>query len=181
MITPRLHITGASCSGVSTLGHALAGHFGIAHLDMDDFYWISTDPPFTTKRLPEDRLRMIGERLPQDGWVLSGSLCGWGDGLMDGIHLIVFVDTPTDIRLDRLTRRETERFGDRLQPGGDMHEIHTAFRDWSAQYDDPGFNGRSRASHRIWLEEQTAPKLHVDGTRPVADLVGEVVGTLSRA
>ena len=43
---PRIHITGASGFGVSTLGGALAARLGCAHLDTDDFYWLPTDPPY---------------------------------------------------------------------------------------------------------------------------------------
>jgi len=43
-------ITGASGSGTSTLGAALAKELGIAHLDADDYYWLPTTPPFTAKR-----------------------------------------------------------------------------------------------------------------------------------
>ncbi|SCX34804.1 hypothetical protein DSM25559_4638 [Agrobacterium rosae] len=77
--TPRLYVIGASCSGVSTLGAMLSEQFAIPLLDVDDFYWMPTDPPFTTKRPPEDRVRLIKEQQAQSkGWVLSGSFIGWG-------------------------------------------------------------------------------------------------------
>ena len=51
----RIYITGASCAGVTTLGHNLATRLGIRQVDVDDFYWMPTNPPFTTKRPPSDR------------------------------------------------------------------------------------------------------------------------------
>ena len=47
---PLLHIYGASGSGTSTLGRYLAEQFQYAFLDSDDYFWLPTDPKFTTKR-----------------------------------------------------------------------------------------------------------------------------------
>ena len=46
----RLHILGASGSGTTTLGRALAERLTYLHFDTDDYYWLSTDPPFTAQR-----------------------------------------------------------------------------------------------------------------------------------
>lgn len=114
----RIYITGASCSGVTTLGRTLAHRLAVQHLDVDDFYWMPSNPPFTTKRAPEERVRLIRQRQGDDGWVLTGSFDGWGDALIDEADLIVFVYAPTSVRLERLQAREKERFGDRIIPGG---------------------------------------------------------------
>jgi len=45
--------------------------------------------------------------------------CGWGDVFIPKFDLVVFVDTPTDIRIERLQKREYERFGSRIREGGD--------------------------------------------------------------
>lgn len=172
----RIYITGASCAGVTTLGSALAPLLDAKQVDVDDFYWMPTDPRFTTKRPPEERVSLIRQALGDGNWVLSGSCNGWGHELIATADLIVFVETPTAVRLERLAAREKERFGERIAPGGDMYEIHTAFRDWASQYDDPGFTGRNRARHEAWLAEQAIPVVRVDGTGRVEDMVAGVVG-----
>src|SRR5438128_874343 len=43
----RLHILGASGSGTTTLGRALAEGLQCPHFDTDDYFWLPTDPPFT--------------------------------------------------------------------------------------------------------------------------------------
>jgi len=58
----RIYITGASCAGVTTLGHTLASLLGLSHLDVDDFYWLPTNPPFTTKRAPNERVILIQQK-----------------------------------------------------------------------------------------------------------------------
>lgn len=176
----RIYITGASCAGVTTLGRALADQLAVQHLDVDDFYWMPTNPPFTTKRPSEERVSLIRQRQGNDGWVLTGSLDGWGDALINDVDLIVFVDTPTPVRLGRLQTREKERFGNRIAPGGDMHEIHVAFCQWASQYDDPAFSGRNRARHEAWLAGKTVPIIRLDGTHDVADLATAVTVALAK-
>src|SRR5262245_15701293 len=109
--TARIHITGASGSGVSTLGAALAGRLECAQFDVDDFFWAPTDPPFVEKRPVAERLALLGERLTDERWILSGSLVGWGDPLMLLFDLVVFVYTPSEIRMARLLEREAARYG----------------------------------------------------------------------
>lgn len=176
----KLYLTGASCSGVTTLGAVLAERFGWPQFDVDTYYWLPTDPPFTTKRAREDRVVLIEEKQAQTPcWVMTGSCLGWGDALIAPVDLIIFLTTPTPIRLQRLDKREKERHGARILPGGDMHEAHLAFRDWASRYDDPDFSGRSLASHESWLADQSAPVLRLDGVQPSADLADRVAAYLA--
>ncbi|MCB1338481.1 MAG: AAA family ATPase [Maritimibacter sp.] len=176
--TARIHITGAAGSGVSTLGRALAERLGLAYLDTDDAYWLPTDPRFTAKRPIPDRLAFIAEAQGAGGWVVAGSLCGWGDPAVRAADLIVFLTAPTPQRLARIRRRERAEFGERVAAGGDMERIHSEFLNWAAQYDDPHFTGRSRVMHEAWLMEQTAPVLRLDGGGKVEALVSKVLAAL---
>ena len=45
-----IHIFGASGSGTTTLGEAIDKILGYKHLDVDDYFWIPSDPPYATKR-----------------------------------------------------------------------------------------------------------------------------------
>lgn len=171
---PRIHVTGASGAGVSTLGRALAEALGVPHLETDLYYWAPTDPPFTQKRAVEERLRLIRADMGAGGWILAGSADGWGDPVIAGAGLIVFLTCPAPVRLARLKRRERALFGDRIAPGGDMERIHADFLRWAAGYDDPYFGQRSLARHRNWLRGQTVPVLELSGARPVEELVAAV-------
>ncbi|KEJ98239.1 Adenylate kinase [Pseudosulfitobacter pseudonitzschiae] len=176
----RLYILGASCSGVSTLGQSLSAHLGVPQLDVDSFYWLPTDPPYTTKRAPEDRVQMIrAEQARTQGWILSGSFIGWGETLVEDVDMIIYVHTPTQVRMQRLDAREAQRHGARILPGGDMHLAHLAFRKWASQYDDPAFSGRNRAQHERWLDTLSVPVLRLDGTHDKAALLDAVARELS--
>ncbi|MCP3751881.1 adenylate kinase [Pseudomonas sp. SBB6] len=176
----RIYITGASCAGVTTLGQNLATLLGVRHADVDDFFWMPTNPPFTTKRPVSERVPLLQQTLGDEDWLLTGSCIGWGDALIAHADLIVFVVTATPVRLERLAAREKERFGDRIAPGGDMHEIHVAFREWASQYDNPNFSGRNRAWHEAWLSEQTAPVLRLDGMNSAEQMAADVIHALSQ-
>jgi adenylate kinase family enzyme len=180
MANPRIHLTGASGAGVSTLGRALARRLDAAWLDTDDFYWVWGVEPYTVKRPVADRLELLGRVL--DGaprWVLSGSLDGWGDPLIPRFDLVVFVATPTPVRLERLRRRERQRYGAAIDPGGARHEAYKAFLAWAAAYDDGSREGRSLARHEAWLARLPCPVLRIDGRRPTSELVEEVLGAIS--
>ncbi|MBK1696122.1 ATP-binding protein [Rhodovibrio salinarum] len=176
----KIHITGGSCAGVSTLGAALAEQLTVPQIDVDDFYWMPTDPPFRIKRPIEDRISLIGRRQDETaGWILTGSCMSWGDTLIRAVDLIVFIYTPTATRLQRLDQRETARYGARILPGGDMHEAHLAFRDWASRYENPTVPGRNLAKHESWLRKQSAPILRLDGLTPTPQLVQSVQAKLS--
>jgi len=164
----RLHITGASGSGTSTLGHALSEHLGIAQFDTDDFYWQPSDPPYTVKRSAEERLRLLNAAFAKAGsWILSGSIGHWGAPLIPQFDLVIFLSVPTAVRLRRLRRREVERYGKRIAPGGDGHEASIAFLEWAAEYEIGPAEGRSRDMHEAWLTALPCPVLRLDGGRPV--------------
>ena len=172
----RVGITGASGCGVTTLGAALADRLGAVHIDTDDHYWVATDPPYREKRdVPERLRRMAAEQARTGLWVLSGTLDGWAEGAIADTELIVFLEAPTDVRLERLRRRERARFGDALLPGGALHETHREFIEWAAHYEDGTRPGRSRPRQEYWLAHVGTPVLRLDGMRPIDDLVATVL------
>jgi adenylate kinase family enzyme len=171
-------VTGASGAGVTTLGRALAGRLAVSHLDTDDFYWLPSDPPYRVKRETPDRLRLLHEALrgAPHGWVLSGSLDGWGDPLVPLFDLVVFLLVPTEVRLARLRARERERYGEAaLASGGRLHEASLAFLEWAAAYDGGTHDGRSRARHEAWLARLPCPVVRLEGVRPVDEMVGRIL------
>ncbi|HMD05355.1 MAG TPA: hypothetical protein VKG68_08755, partial [Candidatus Binatus sp.] len=122
--TWRIHIMGASGAGVTSLGRALADALAAPHHDTDDYFWLPTTPPYREQREVAERLRLMHEMfLPRPGWVLSGSLDGWGSSIVPLLDLVIFVYVPTAIRLERLRAREAVHFGaDAVAPGGWRHQ-----------------------------------------------------------
>ncbi len=174
----NIHITGASGSGVSTLGKALAAATGAVQLDTDSFYWLPVEPLFTQKRPAEGRLRLIREAFAEAGprgWILSGSISEWGRPLVPLFDLVVFLRTPSALRVERLHAREIERYGaDAIAPGSTRHQQYTDFLQWAADYDLGTVAGRNLARHEEFLTHLTCPVLRLNGSEPVAALVAKV-------
>ena len=181
MAATRLHITGASGCGVSTLGAALARRLGAAHLDTDAFYWLATDPPFQASRPIPERLAMLEAAFAAapGGWVLSGSLDGWGDPLIPRFERVIFLAAPTELRLQRLAERERRRYGPAIEPGGPLHGHHLDFMAYAAGYDTGVFSGALRgrhlARHEAWLAALPCHVLRLDGGQPTEVLADAVL------
>lgn len=170
---PRfVHVLGASGGGTTTLSRALAECFGYTLLDTDDFFWLPTNPKYTTPRPFEERRRLLEEAVDAAAFcVIAGSMTGWGDIFRPRFDLVIVVETPTPVRLERLKRREFAHFGERIQPGGDMYENHQTFLAWASRYDTAGVEQRSRAMHDAWLQQVTCPIVTVDGTAPIDEMI----------
>lgn len=172
----HIHVMGASGSGTTSLGRALSEKLDIAHLDTDDFFWLPTDPPFTTPRDAGERIRLVLEETRRrGGWVLSGSALKWGRQLEPLYDLIVFLRIEPELRMARIRAREAARYGNRIGPGGDMEAKSGEFLEWAASYDTAGPERRSLAAHEQWLETQTASVLRLDSSRELDDLAAEVL------
>jgi adenylate kinase family enzyme len=163
------------------LGSALAAFLGCPHLDTDDYFWLPTDPPFQQARSRTDRQSLLGTALARHGgWVLSGSLCGWGDIFIPLFDVVVFLWVPPSIRLSRLQERERQRYGDNaIAPGGPLHTSFTAFMAWAAAYESGDMQMRSRQRHEQWLRELPCPVLRLEGQQSVEESLARVIQYVS--
>lgn len=165
----HIHITGASGSGTTTLGRALAQALGWRYLDADRYYWLPTSPPFQEKRAASKRQTQLQADLASEGdAVLSGSIVGWGDAVENAFGLVVFLYLPADIRVARLRCRELEKYG----------VADPAFLEWASQYDEGAAEGRSLARHKAWLAQRTCPVLRLEEDMPVHERVARVLAAL---
>ncbi|WP_257165915.1 hypothetical protein [Bradyrhizobium sp. SRS-191] len=178
----RIHITGASGSGTTTLGRSVASALAIPHHDTDDYFWKPTDPPYDDMRPAPERLRLMADMfVPRPAWVLSGSLAGWGDPLISHFDLVVFITIEKELRLQRIRCREAARYGAAaVAPGGARHRDTEAFVAWAAAYDEGDSVSRTRAKHEAWLATLPCPVLRLDGGRPIEELTARVVTTASQ-
>jgi AAA domain len=176
----RVHILGASGSGTTTLAKALAARLGCPHYDTDAYFWLPSDPPFQHIREREARRAMLGADLEKPGdWVLSGSLCGWGDAFIPLFDLVVFLWIPHELRMARLREREIERYSaEALGPGGAMHAGSVSFMEWAAAYDGGGLEIRSLRVHNAWLATLPGPVLRLERPASVEVNLAEVLRAL---
>ena len=177
----RVHIFGAAGSGTTSVGKAVAHTLQAPFFDTDSYYWLETDPPFTEKRPPPDRVIEIERDIRGlDSWVLAGSLCNWGDALLPHFTLVVFLSLDTEKRLERLAWRERERHGDRILEGGDMHRMHEQFMDWAASYDYAKAPTRSLDLHQRWMGKPECPVMRLQSDRSAQELAEEILGSIEQ-
>ena len=177
----RIYVFGASGSGTTTLGAAIAKRAKLKHVDCDDHFWAPSNPPFSQKTPSADRVISIRDAIGKGGWVLSGSCMGWGDEITQNTDLIVFVTVNLEVRMQRLLVREEQKFGIRIKQGGDMYEIHRDFIAWAKEYENSDFQGLNRARHENWLSQQTTQTLTVNGEFETDNLVNYVLEALRSA
>lgn len=182
MTACRLHILGASGTGTSTLGRAMAGHWSVPFHDTDDYFWRPTEPPYTEARPKAERLALMAQMfLPRRAWVLSGSMISWSETVEPLFDLVVFLSLDPEVRLERLRRREANRYGAKaIAQGGACNTGFVAFMDWAAAYDTPDFVGRSLTRHQAWLAMRACPVLKLDAALPTAELVAQITAATPR-
>ncbi|HOY06051.1 MAG TPA: AAA family ATPase [Saprospiraceae bacterium] len=174
----HLHILGAPGSGVTSLGKELAQRLGITHFDTDDYHWFTDDAlPYRRRRNPDHRRQLLSRDLDNhQKWVLSGSLCGWGDVYIPRFEKVVYLWLPAEVREQRIRERELLRYGaDRIGPGGDLHVVFEKFLTWATAYDEAGENIRSRPKEMEWLAALSCPVQKIEVELPLADLADLVL------
>lgn len=171
----RVHITGGSGSGTTTLGRALGAALGRPHFDADDFYWMPTPDPYTVKRPPAERDRMFREALAAaPDVVLSGAVLSWDLGPRP-FDLIVDLRLARRIRLARLRQRECAELGlAAISPGGARRTEYVEFLRWAAKFETGDVTVRSRARVDAWLARFDIPVLVIEGDSSVGERVQRV-------
>ncbi|MBK8565428.1 MAG: AAA family ATPase [Saprospiraceae bacterium] len=177
----RIHIMGAPGAGTTSLGKALAKHIQCPHFDTDDVYWFTDDElPYRRKRNPDHRRQLLAERMAtSENWVLSGSLCGWGDVFAPQFDLVVWLWLPAAVRIPRIEQRERQRYGNaRLEEGGDLHLVFEKFKTWAAECDVAGSGLRSKITELAWLEKMACAVLKIEEETEIEQLLDRVLSEL---
>jgi hypothetical protein len=86
-------------------------------------------------------------------------MVSWGDRVVERCDAVVFLTLDPTERMRRIEAREHVR----RQGGPVDHEALADCLTWARGYDDPLFQGRSRARHEEWLATLACPILRLDG------------------
>ncbi|MES2265612.1 MAG: adenylate kinase [Bacteroidota bacterium] len=176
----KIHIMGASCAGSTTLGKALSAFLNYPYFDTDEYFWLPSVIPYTSKREAGERIAMLkNDVLRNDSVVVSGSLVSWGDDWLQAFDLVVFLYIPHKIRMERLHNREIERYGDKIFTDPLRIDLYKKFRDWASGYDDNTTNGRNLSVHQNWLSKVSCPVLTIDGDVSVEQRIDLVINKLN--
>ena len=155
-------VCGMNGSGKSTLGRVLAETLGWRFIDNEDLYFPKADPaqPYAVERTQDEvEQLLLAEVRRDDRFVFAAVRGNYGEAVLPYYEAAVLLEVPRETRLQRIRERSYRKFGERMQPGGDLYESEKRFYDLIA--------ARPEDYAVRWMEPVEIPVLHLDGTRPV--------------
>lgn len=165
-----IQICGLNGCGKSTVGKALAQRLGFHFIDNENLYFQRTaeNEPYRNKRPRHEVERLLMEEVRQhENFVFAAVKGDYGAAILPMYDYVVYLQVPGDIRAWRVRNRSFLKFGERMMPGGDLHEKEEAFfRVVATRKDELVEN---------WLQTLSCPVLRLNGMAPVDENVQKIV------
>lgn len=150
-------ICGLNGAGKTTLARALAVKTGLYHIDSEQLYFDGSD--HRQPRSSDEAIARLNDLIDTHDALLFSAVRGeYGEKLKKAVKCAVLVETPRDIRLERIRARSLAVNGDRILPGGDMYESEERFF--------ARCGARPEDYVTSWLETLPCPVIRADGTLP---------------
>lgn len=163
-------VCGLNGVGKSTLGKALAERMGFYFIDNEDLYFPKTDPLYTyasPRTRAEVEKLLLSEIAAHENFIFASVKGDYGQAILASIQYIVLIAVPRNTRLQRVKNRSFQKFGDRMLPGGDLHEQEERFFDI--------VKARAENSVEEWVQSMNCPVIRADGTKPVEENVKFII------
>lgn len=153
-------VCGLNGAGKSSFGQRLARETGLDFLDIEDLYFPDrkTGESYPPARSRKDVEKALETRLRKPGDFILASVKADYGRFSDSIHGVILLNVPQNIRLARIRQRSFDKFGQRMLPGGDLHDSEEAFFSMCA--------GRKNCFVEDWIATLSCPVLRLDGTLP---------------
>ncbi len=120
LLSNGIIITGLNGCGKSTTCKLLAEKMNYFSMDVEDYYFINSDIPYSKFHTHEQTKKlMLDDIVKHRDFVLATVNCDWGEDIISMCKLAVVLNAPLDIRMERIRNREYEKFKDRVLQGGD--------------------------------------------------------------
>lgn len=176
----KILLFGASGSGTTTLGSSVETRTGFKHLDADDYYWKKTNPPYQEKIALDERNRNLKADFEKfEDVIVSGSLVTWGKEWETAFDIAFFIRLENIERMERLKKRESELYGEKLLTDSKIQKKFMAFLEWANQYENPNFKGRSLKVHNNWIKALNYPVITLNGQMKITDKVSIILKEIS--
>ena len=157
-------ICGLNGSGKTALASALAKELKLKHMDIEQYYFTSTDNPYASSRTRAEVEQLLLEDIKQNPrFVFSAVNGNMIPEINANYDLVVYLNVPLDMRMKRIRQRAIDKFGDRVLPGGDMYKQEEKFFAYAEK----------RTPEKIdnWLETLSCRVIRLDGTKPIQENV----------
>ena len=157
-------IMGLNGSGKSTICRELAELLNYKSIDVEDYYFLDSDIPYTKSRNRQEVSQLMFNDISfYNNYVLASVGCNWDFEIVSTYRLAVLLYAPLQVRLERIRQREAIRFGDRVLDGGDMYESQKRFHDM--------VSSRSPEDIKQQAYSLTCPILEINALLPVKEII----------
>ena len=167
-------VCGLNGSGKSTLGRALADKLGFYFIDNEHLFFdrSSNNEPYTNPRSHEDAIELLMANVHKNpNFVFAAVKGDYGKDIIPLYNYIIVIDTPKNVRLDRVRKRSYSKFGARMLKGGDLYEQEeNFFRFIESRENDYVDN---------WIETLSCVVLRIDGTKPIEENISYILSRIS--
>lgn len=165
-------ICGGNGSGKTTLGRELAAAIGYKHMDIEDYYFMEADIPYSKSRTRDEVIQlMLKDTEKYRRFIISAVNGDMGKEINSMYCCAVYLSVLKELRLERVKRRAFCKFGARVLPGGDMYEQEQRFFELVAS--------RTTEQTEQWLKTLSCPVIYADGTREISENVRLIRGFLN--
>lgn len=157
----KIIICGLNGAGKSTLGALLAQALGWQFMDIESYYFPpgNTDYNYTAARTKDEVSALLASDMQLHPRLILAAVKGaYGPDVTRHLTGAIFIHAPKDERMARIRSRSHRKFGDRMLPGGDLHQAEEEFFAMAA--------GRDEAEVEAWLQSLSVPVLRIDGANP---------------
>lgn len=169
-------IMGAAGAGKTSLGKLVAEKLGFKFIDIDEYIWRNdTEKPFTIMYSKGEKIRRLMDAISEaESFVMAGSMYSIHEYFDPYFELVVYLQTDTETRLERVQERELRMFGNRILEGGDMYGDHQKFLKDVAGYEN-GTGASTLQQHEEWMDALKCKILRLDGGRGLEENVEIIV------
>lgn len=166
-------VCGMNGSGKSTLGKVLAQKLNFLFIDNEDLFFSARENGYHSPRTKKEATDILMGKVSQNRDFIFAAVTGnYGDDILSLYDYAVLIETPKEDRLYRVKKRSHDKFGKRVDIGGDLYESEKSFWDFVAD--------RPENYAEDWIKTLTCPVIRIDGTKPVEENVNYIIEQMQK-
>lgn len=169
----RIIICGGNGAGKTTLGRELSKKTKIPFMDVEDYYFSYENKGYRydTERSKEEVEKMlISDMYKYEEFIFAATKPNFSEDVVARMTMAIYLKVPKQIRIRRVINRSYSMFGNRILPGGDLHEKENKFFNMVRK--------RNEMETLLLLNELQIPLIEVDGEKDVDENVGLLLNLL---